>query len=378
MNKDFNHSYWETKAYLQAFDLIVIGAGIVGLSTAIAFKQKNKTAKVLILEKGWLPLGASTKNAGFACFGSPTELTADISSMSENKVAKIVEMRWMGLQLLRKRLGDRAIDYKPYGGFELFLKNEEYERTVENLPGLNKFVRGAIGIKTCYQTSTKFKAHLRGVKGIIANTFEGQLDTGKMMFELGRFAINLGIKQLNGITVTKISDENSHGVKIESDVGIFSSSRLAVATNGFAKELLKIKDIEPARAQVLITTPIPGLKLKGSFHFDKGYYYFRNIDNRVLFGGGRNLDFETEKTVEFGITPTIQNKLNTYLQNVILPNHSFSVEQRWSGIMGVGSEKFPIINFVSNNVLAVVRMGGMGVAIGSRVGQIAANKLSMV
>lgn len=378
MNKDFNHSYWETKAYLQAFDLIVIGAGIVGLSTAIAFKQKNKTANVLILEKGQLPLGASTKNAGFACFGSPTELAADISNMSESKVAEMVEMRWMGLRLLRKRLGDKAIDYKPYGGFELFFKEEEYEKTVDNLPGLNKFIEEAIGIKACYQTSTKFKAHLRGVKGMIANNYEGQLDTGKMMFELGRFAINLGIKQLNGIAVTKISDKNSQGVKIESDFGIFSSSRVAVATNGFAKQLLQIKDIEPARAQVLVTTPIAGLKLKGSFHFDKGYYYFRNIDNRILFGGGRNLDFETEKTAEFGTTPLIQNTLNTYLQNVIVPGHTFSVEQRWSGIMGIGSEKFPIINFVSNNVLAVIRMGGMGVAIGSRVGQIAADKLSMV
>ena len=101
MNKDFNHSYWETKEYLRDFDLIVIGAGIVGLSTAIAFKQKNKTAKVLLLEKGKLPLGASTKNAGFACFGSATELSDDLVNMPETRVAKILEMRWKGLQLLR-------------------------------------------------------------------------------------------------------------------------------------------------------------------------------------------------------------------------------------------------------------------------------------
>ena len=28
------------------------------------------------------------------------------------------------------------------------------------------------------------------------------------------------------------------------------------------------------------------LKIKGSFHYEKGYYYFRNIDNRILLGGG--------------------------------------------------------------------------------------------
>ena len=44
--------------------------------------------------------------------------------------------------------------------------------------------------------------------------------------------------------------------------------------------------------------------------------------------------------------------------------------------MGVGKEKKPIIDFVSKNVLAAVRMGGMGVAIGSLVGEIAAKKIS--
>jgi hypothetical protein len=32
--------------------------------------------------------------------------------------------------LLRKRLGDEAIDFKPYGGYELFLKKMKTARSV--------------------------------------------------------------------------------------------------------------------------------------------------------------------------------------------------------------------------------------------------------
>ncbi len=39
--------------------------------------------------------------------------------------------------------------------------------------------------------------------------------------------------------------------------------------------------------------------------------------------------------------------------------------------MGVGTEKKPIIKKISPNVVCAVRMGGMGVAIGSFVGQMA-------
>ena len=127
--------------------------------------------------------------------------------------------------------------------------------------------------------------------------------------------------------------------------------------------------VKPARAQVLITKPIKDLHIKGTFHLNKGYYYFRNIDNRILFGGGRNLDFKGEETSEFGQTERIQNKLEDVLRTTILPETPFEIDHRWSGIMGVGNQKKAIVKQVSNNVFCGVRLGGMGVAIGSLVGQ---------
>ena len=115
-----NFSYWENKIYFNNIDLIIIGSGIVGLSAAISFKEKNKKAKVIVLERGVLPQGASTKNAGFACFGSVSELLSDLKKSEEDLVWQTVEMRIKGLEVLRNRLGDKQIDYKEFGGFELF------------------------------------------------------------------------------------------------------------------------------------------------------------------------------------------------------------------------------------------------------------------
>ena len=97
--------------------------------------------------------------------------------------------------------------------------------------------------------------------------------------------------------------------------------------------------------------------------------YFRNIDNRILFGGGRNLDFLAEQTTEFGETELIQNQLEKLLKEIILPNEKFEIERRWSGIMGVGNRKSPIVRPLSSNVFCGVRLGGMGIAIGSLVGK---------
>ncbi len=368
--KTNNYSYWELKQYFGVFDLIVIGSGIVGLSAAISYRQKNKKASVLVLERGWMPSGASTKNAGFACFGSVSELLDDLNNMPEETVWKTVDMRWQGLQLLRKRLGDRAIDYKPWGGYELFDNQVTYQACLEKSQTLNAIIKHRLGLKNCY--AARSQKHFKNVTGMLYNRYEGQLDTGRMMTALEQLAAANGIKVLNNTAVTAIADM-PHGVELASPAGTFHAKKVIVATNGFARELLRLKRVIPARAQVLITKPIAGLNIKGAFHYQQGYYYFRNIDNRILLGGGRNLDFKTEATTNSSLNPVIQKQLDRLLKEMILPGISFEVDRRWTGIMGVGNEKAPIIQPVSKHVLAAVRMGGMGIAIGSWVGEQAAN-----
>ena len=119
----------------------------------------------------------------------------------------------------------------------------------------------------------------------------------------------------------------------------------------------------------VITKPIKNLHIQGTFHLDEGYYYFRNINNRILLGGGRNLDFKGEETMMFGETDLIQRQLETNLVESILPDTEFEIERRWSGIMGIGNQKKAIVKQVSNHVFCGVRLGGMGVAIGSLVGK---------
>ncbi|MCW3077839.1 MAG: FAD-dependent oxidoreductase [Bacteroidetes bacterium] len=374
VSKNVNYSYWEMDQYFKIYDLIIIGSGIVGLSTAISFKQKNKKASILILEKGILPSGASTKNAGFACFGSASELLDDLGRINKDSVWDTVVLRWKGLELLRKRLGDKNIDYNNWGGYELFDNKNDFNYCIENIANLNKEYTRVLGIKKTYVDVSEKVNQFKNIKGAILNKYEGQINTGKMMHALTALAAKKDITLLNGIAVSKINDADTK-VEIVSNAGIFKARKVVVATNGFAKELITLPDVHPARAQVLITKPIKNLKIKGTFHYQQGYYYFRNIDDRILFGGGRNLDREVETTTKMELNKKLQDNLDSLLKNMILPGIPYEVDHRWTGIMGVGSEKKPIIQFVSKNVLAAVRMGGMGVAIGSMVGELAAKKI---
>lgn len=362
-----NLSYWEIKSWLTHIDFCIVGSGIVGLSTALQLKKRFPNSKILVLEKGILPQGASTKNAGFACFGSLSEILNDLNSHSENEVIELIKKRVDGLKLLRLNLGDRAINYRNLGGYELFSETdtELFEACLSKKEDINKWLHPIFRDSVFSLKDNIFK--FNNIKEqCLFNQFEGQLDTGNMMEALLLKAQSQDIKILNSITVESFSEAND-SVKIKTNQFEFSASKLLIATNGFATQLINEK-VKPARAQVLITKPIKNLHIKGAFHLDRGYYYFRNINDRILFGGGRHLDFMNEETFQLNQTTLIQNKLEALLKDIILPNTPFEVEHRWSGIMGVGNQKKAIVKQISNHVYCGVRLGGMGVAIGSCVG----------
>jgi len=371
ITQPFNLSYWEHQQFFSKVDVLIIGAGIVGLNAALQIKKKHKLANVLVLERGILPYGASTKNAGFACFGSASEIIADIKSNNETEVLETIKMRVEGLENLKKIVGIKSMNYQNVGGYELFFDSNKFDVMQTQLPYLNMLYKNFFGVKNVWSiASNKTKKFgFNNVAGMLFNNAEGAINTGKMMDVLYKLSIAAGVKILNNMYVDNI-EQNAKSVAVFVNGGFkICANKLIVTTNGFAQQLLGNVDVKPARAQVLVTSPIQNLKIKGTFHFEEGYYYFRNIDNRILFGGARNQDIAGETTTEFGITETIQSNLKHYLQNVILPNTEYKIENTWSGIMGVGNNKKPIIKAVSSNIFCAVKMGGMGVAIGSLAGK---------
>lgn len=373
-------SFWEQNSFLR-YDYIVIGGGIVGLSTAIELKARHAGAKVLLLERGVFPSGASTKNAGFACFGSLTELLVDISQIGEEAALALVQTRWEGLKKLRERLGDARTGYLRHGGYELIREPELQD--LARMEEVNKLLRPLFGQEVFQEAPAKLTefgfspAHIRT---LVYNPLEGQIDTGLMMRNLILYAQEQGISLLTGLQVDEVVEEKDRIVlkarnPINHEELFFSARAAAVCTNAFARQLLPDVALEPGRGQVLVTEPIPGLKFKGVFHYDEGYYYFRNYGERVIFGGGRNIDFASENTTDISLNQQIQEALEQQLADIILPDQPFKVAHRWAGIMAFGPDKQPIVRRQGKRLVAGVRLGGMGIAIGSQLGTELAEKL---
>jgi len=366
-------SFWEKSQIESAPDFTIIGAGIVGLNTAISIKEKQPNAHVVIFERGRLPYGASTKNAGFSCFGSVSELIDDIDSMGLENTLDIVEMRLKGLEKLKSRCGIKNMDYLPSGGVEVF-RNEDADllnQCLENIPTFNKVFKENFDINMCYTAQNN--AHLPHFhKTSILNPNEGVINPIKMMETLLQIAYEKGVKIYFGFDIVEIDKENKI-LNTEDGLDI-KYQHLIVCTNGFTSKLLPDIEVVPARNQVLITQPLDISIPYSGYHLDKGYVYFRRVGDRLLLGGGRNMDTTKETTAEFGNTETIQQYLIKILED-IHSGASHHIDMWWSGILGIGTEKRPIIDSIGENITVGVRLGGMGVAIGSHLGDLLSDKV---
>lgn len=360
-------SYWE-KTTLRHFDLVVVGGGIVGHFTALFYAQKNPAHRVAILERGLFPSGASTKNAGFACFGSIAELEHDVASIGKEATAELVIKRYNGLQLLRETLGDEAIDYREVGGYEMCFEPPKQER----IDFFNDLLEPHLGARPYAIVPANGYGFSTKVTHLIKNALEGTVDTGKMMAALQQKVAQAGVLTFTQSTVEKIeSTSEGKAVYIQTADGsvAFFARQVALCTNAFSRKFLADEELEPGRGLVLVSKPHLAFHWEGSFHYHDGYNYFRTIDGRLLLGGGRHLDKSGETTLKSGVNSTIEKALKDDIASLIAPGVPVEVDYMWSGVMAFGSSKQPVIKRIDDHLVAGIRLGGMGVAIGARVGQ---------
>ncbi len=357
-------SFWEYQYFNSKPTVIIIGSGIVGLSTAIELKLAHNEMNVVILDKYFPGHGASTKNAGFACFGSLTEVLDDLNHMSKSEVIDLVSMRWNGIKILGERLSKGGIEILYNGGKEFFSKGENVE-TLDLALG-NDIMKQATGIEDYFSIINQDEFGAFNAKAI-SMPREGELNPMHMMDYLQKYAIQLGVKFIIGKTI-KLIDFANKKVILEGDVNL-SYFKLAICTNGFTKSLLPHIDVNPARNHVLVTEPIANLKLKGVYHYDKGYYYFRRVGDRILLGGARNFDGQNEMTSEFAFNEKIRVELTRFLKEELMDGQEVKIDYWWTGVLGISSSKQPIIKEVEKDTYLGVRLGGMGVAIGSYMGK---------
>ncbi len=369
MSDNFNFSYWEHE-YYSLPDVCIIGAGITGLSCAIELARQNPRLKIVVIEKSHTGTMATTRNAGFLCYGSPTEILRDLNSTDEYQVIELLKQKHRGHNTLLSLVRKRKQIYKRVSGYELFDSKVKFEETLNSLSQLNIIFKEATGFDSYYKEVQPNLMQLHGLRGFIGAVElfqEGQVHSQNLDQALELKARNLGIRVLRGVTIKAIQETTGH-VVLYNEIMDIKAKTLVLATNAFMNELIPEIKVIPSRGQILVTTELNSARLHGNYHFDEGYVYFRNIGKRILLGGARNIDFKGEQSSELKNNDAIQKWLENFLFEHLITDNEANIAYRWSGIMGFTPSGLPYCERRGEHVFIAGGMNGMGVAIGAALG----------
>jgi gamma-glutamylputrescine oxidase len=195
---------------------------------------------------------------------------------------------------------------------------------------------------------------------------DGQLDPVRFLHGLAAEAIKRGAR-LHPYSPVATARWQGGLWEVPCNGHVARARTLVLATNAHTPKLLPhlAPLIQPRRGQMLATAPIADAVTTRPAYAHWGYHYWRQTpDGRMVIGGWRETDFDSEMTLENGVTDKIQAAIEEGLRTLV--PHPVEIEYRWSGAMGFSRDGRPLVGWLDASHHLAICAGftghGMGMA----------------
>lgn len=353
-------------------DIVVVGAGIIGVSTVHALAQLNPGKRVVLVDQRTIAWGASGRNAGFLIPGNHTDFAKAVDTYGYDTAKTIWEFTMETIDHV-KRLDPARTAFRPTGTLLAAIEEDEarrLERSAEYIDDL--------GTSCVYLSGERVNRRL-GSSGFIAGlalTAGGTVNPARMARAL---LAGTGVQVLENWPVTDLSPTASGGVQVSGPGGSMEADQVILCTNAYTPQLIAdtARVVRPVRAQMLATEPLEPF-MEVPLYAHNGYYYLRQrIDGRLMLGGARHLHEEVEVGYEDAVTPHLQADLEAWLARHFPGIGKPAIERRWSGTMGFSLDGLPVVGSLEGmpQVMFACGFTGHGMGYGLRFGLLLARLL---
>lgn len=336
------HSYWldttiefEKKDLVDRhqYDVIIIGAGIAGLSTAYWLEKNNPSIQIAILDRNRIGFGASGRNAGFITCGSAEHFQKLEKQFGLDQAAKIWHFSDTNRELLRSEIIQDdfdSVDFLMTGSCTVAASAEDWSR-YQKLALTMKSV--GLDVELSDQSTLSKNFGVRNFLGGIRYKNDGVIHPVKLLKK-----IKSKLKNTQFLQDVQFQSSVQHAGfwTIKTQHNTLTAEKIIFCLNGYAPDLIpELKNlIKPQRGQIIVTEAVPKF-IQGPCYLTKHLCYFRQLPNgEILVGGFRNQDLIAENTSEDLVTEKIQKALTEFTEDYFQDLKNIKINYRWSGIMG--------------------------------------------
>ncbi len=307
----------------------VIGGGIAGLSGAIELHERGED--FLLLERGLLGQGASTRNAGYLMRGAADNYASAVRAYGRARARELWRDSEENLRLLREMGIERVPGYGRRASCLAALDERELEELRSSRALL---VEDGFGVHWADGAGDTLFVSGRVLGGLI-NPDDAVCDSSAVIRWLGSMVFE---RVRQGCEVRSIVLDGS-GVRVGTGLGDILCDRVLVCTNAHARGLVDVP-VEPRRGQMLALRA-PEVRLEFSYYLNHGHEYIRQGPGQtVLVGGMRGRFAKDEVGEEDATSEQVQRALEDFAVEML--GGRYEVIGRWAGIMGFSADGLPI------------------------------------
>jgi len=346
----------------KSYDIVIVGAGIAGLSTAYWLNQEDPNLKIAILEKNRVGFGASGRNAGFITCGSVEHFNRLQHKYGPKLAAEIWRFSEVNLQLLKEHIiqdKQEAIQFEQKGTFSLAStapEMQELNNAAELMKSLD--IRVEVLNQNDCETRLGVDEFIGGIKYL-----DDACVNPTLLIDLIKQKIKADIFEMTEV----------HGIEtqgdarlVKTDLHTFEASMVVLGLNGYSASLHPyFRDkIFPTRGQILVTEPIPRI-MEGPCYANFYLDYFRQLTTgQMLIGGFRQIEKETEVGYSDHITETIQQSLDQFIRKHVPSVRDKKITHRWAGVMGFSVDGQPLVGSLPDDQQVLFHGGFTGHGLG--------------
>lgn len=303
------------------YDFIIIGAGIAGLSCAYWIEKYAPNAKVLVIDKGYLGVGASGRNAGFLTGGSIGYFNYLFETYGEEEALKKWKFTTDNVGLLKSELDLSECDYRENGTVSLYSKDEDISELIKRVELLkeNNFL--------VEHSSNVFD--MQGIDIKTDATFNPILVLKK---------IKSLLKNCDFLFNEEVSEVSRNLVR--SSRKSFQCNKVILATNYELPKFLPALKIEPQRSQICYIKCDCSNMGGANYFIPKKRIYFRRYEDGLIIGGLRVIDLDNENTETLALNEKIQKALLAQCEELF---GASNLVYAWAGIMGFTKDEQPLL-----------------------------------
>jgi len=363
-------------------DVIVVGAGFAGLSTALELAAHG--AKVIVLEREFAGFGASGRNAGYLVGGQGIEYDLFLGRVGREQAKKIIGFYDEGVAYVERKLAEYGIDcdYNASGVIRAAVHPSQERK-------LRKNMETGIALGSPAQFLNHADMRARGIPPAFLfgawYPSGGTLDPGKYVLGLRRAALQAGVKIYENTAL--MSYIGGKTVKVLTGRGSASAPFMVLATNAYTPQLGLLGDkVAPLRVSAIETEPLSMHQLASlGWPRREGLVtpHWTMESHRLT---ARNTLVVTTKRLNYvygSQTPNVPDDaaylaLETTLRDRFPTLSGLAIRSCWSGYVSLAYDALPVVGEIGDqqNILYSAGCSGHGVGTQSLMGQLLAHRIS--